>query len=123
MSTDPTRPDAASIDRGRLIAESMMDHATAAYRARLAEERSDAPRPPAEVHPGATGTPDPTTRRGTGEAGPETSAQAATLHQASASIHTIADHMPGRHPEFVRGVRYVATLLGHTADDTGAGDG
>ena len=76
MSAEPTRPDAASIERGRLIAESMMDHATAAYRARLAEERSDAPRPPAEVHPGATGTPDPTTDRGTGEAGPETSAQA-----------------------------------------------
>jgi len=53
----------------------------------------------------------------TGEAGPETSAQAATLRDASASIHTIADHMTRRHPEFVRGVRYAATLLGHTADD------
>lgn len=61
--------------------------------------------------------------RGTGEAGPEKSAQAATLRDASTSIRTIADHMPGRHPEFVRGVRYAATLLGHTADDLGAGDG
>ena len=60
--------------------------------------------------------------KGTGEAGPETSAQAATLHQASASIHTIADHMPGKHPEFVRGVRYAATLLGHTATDLEDGE-
>jgi len=59
--------------------------------------------------------------RGTGEPEAETSAQAATLRQASVSVHTIADHMPGRHPEFVRGVRYVANLLGHTADDMGVG--
>jgi hypothetical protein len=42
---------------------------------------------------------------------------AATLIAAAASLHTIADHMPNRSPEFVRGVRYAATLLGHTADD------
>lgn len=41
MSTEPTRPDAASIERGRQIAESMMDDATAAYRRRLAEECSE----------------------------------------------------------------------------------
>jgi hypothetical protein len=79
--------------------------------------------PASHVEKSGPNTADPYTGRGTGEAGPETSAQAATLHQASASIHTIADHMPGYHPEFVRGVRYVATLLGHTADDMGAGDG
>lgn len=76
------------------------------------------PRPPAESNGDGPAGPE----RGTGEAGPKTSAQAATLHQASASIHTIADHMPGYHPEFVRGVRYAATLLSHTADDMGAGD-
>lgn len=47
MSAEPTRPEAASIERGRLIAESMMDDATAAYRARLAEERSETTRAPA----------------------------------------------------------------------------
>lgn len=74
---------------------------------------AETPRPP------AVSSPEPPTgpERGTGEAGPETSAQAATLRDASTSIRTIADHMPGRHPEFVRGVRYAATLLGHTADD------
>jgi len=196
MSTEPTRATAASIERGRQIAESMMDDATVAYRRRLAEERSETTHAPAvePVEPPAG------PERGTGEAGPETSAQAAvmipadliesnpgirggepcmkgtrvpaadvaglladglpwgqvheyfpsvplppwegcssmvacgcrpdvggaakaaTLRDASASIHAIADHMPGKHPEFVRGVRYAATLLGHTADDLGAGD-
>jgi hypothetical protein len=45
MSTEPTRP--GSIERGRAIAESMMDHATAEYRQRLAEEGSGTPAAPA----------------------------------------------------------------------------
>jgi hypothetical protein len=80
---------------------------------------AETPRQPAESPPEPPTGPE----RGYGEAGPETTAQAATLRDASISIHTIADHMPGRHPEFVRGVRYAATLLSHTADDLGAGDG
>jgi hypothetical protein len=44
-------------------------------------------------------------------------AKPAHLREAAASLRTIAEHMPGYHPEFVRGVLYAATLLGHTADD------
>ena len=113
MSTDPTRPDAASIERGRQIAESMMDDAGASYRRLLAEERSEPPRPPAESNGDGPAAPE----SGTGEAGPETSAQADALRHAANSINAIALYMPGKHPEFVRGVRYAATLLGHTADD------
>jgi hypothetical protein len=75
MSTEPTRP--GSIERGRLIAESMMDHATAGYRQRLAEEGSGMPDAPAvePVEPqspsvGGTGS-------RTGGLNPEGSAQAA----------------------------------------------
>jgi hypothetical protein len=47
----------------------------------------------------------------------------AHYREAAASLRAIADHMPGRSPEFVRGVRYAANLMAHTADDLGAGDG
>ena len=75
------------------------------------------PHAPAESPPEPPAGPE----RGTGEAGPETSAQADTLRHAANSINAIALYMPGRHPEFVRGVRYAATLLGHTADDLAEG--
>jgi hypothetical protein len=76
MSTEPTRPTAASIERGRLIAESMMDRATAEYRARLAEERSEPPRPPAEAHSGAPNTSETGSDRGTGVAATPVGVQA-----------------------------------------------
>jgi len=106
MSTEPTRAEVERLkdELGLADAPDTLMRALAA---------AQGPRPPAESPPEPPTGPE----KGTGEAGPETSAQAATLRDASASIHTIADHMPGRHPEFVRGVRYVATLLGHTADD------
>jgi len=39
------------------------------------------------------------------------------LHEAAASLKTIAAHMPGRSQEFLDGVAYAATLIGHTATD------
>jgi hypothetical protein len=47
------------------------------------------------------------------------------LHEAAASLRAIADHMPDTASarELRPGIAYAATLLGHTADDEGDGDG
>jgi hypothetical protein len=89
MSTEPTSP--GSIERGRAIAESMMDHATAEYRQRLAEERSGMPRPPAvePVEPlsssvGGTGS-------RTGGLKAQGSAQASDLLDVVRDTHTQCD--------------------------------
>jgi len=46
------------------------------------------------------------------------------LASSAAAIRYIGEHgLPGKSEDFMAGVRFTATLLGHTADDLGAGDG
>jgi hypothetical protein len=67
MSTEPTRPNAASIARGRQIAESMMDRATAEYRcvacgASLTSSCNEAHPQHDTYHPDGHRRPEPTWR-------------------------------------------------------------
>jgi hypothetical protein len=96
------------------------------------------PHAPADVQPGASNTPDPTTDRGTGVPEPQKPAQeddqwfsdvadaVRPVHyrEAADSLSQIAEHMPDTSSaaDLRPGIQYAATLLRHTATDLEDGE-